>query len=47
MTRHCAGAIGLRDAYLALAEAAGATLVSCDAALGAAPGRSADVIVVV
>ena len=33
-------------AHLALAEMAGATLVTCDAALGAAPGRDADVIVV-
>lgn len=33
-------------AYLALAEAIGAPLVTCDAALGAAPGRTAEVIVV-
>jgi predicted nucleic acid-binding protein len=33
-------------AYLSLAEAIGAPLVTCDAALRATPGRSADVIVV-
>lgn len=34
-------------AYLALAEALGAPLVTCDAAMGAAPGRGVEVEVVV